>query len=196
MALNSVKRGGITMRLFIITVVLIVFGAGEAFSMTPVTVNFKGKPYTFQYEFYDEPMVLDFKTPSNDRSTPLGTMKAFLYIKSHLEDYKELAEFECKTNGTPVLPIPEEYITKLLQDREYFLAAELTVYGEILFEDYHIYITKFSPGPNRFLGAVLKKINDRYFVIEDLTVTNEFVGELSSKGYAIEKIRSLYEVQQ
>jgi hypothetical protein len=70
------------MRHFIIAFLLMASAAGDARAMTQVTVNFKGKEYTFQYELYDEPMVLDFKTPSNDRSTPLGTMKAYFYTRA------------------------------------------------------------------------------------------------------------------
>lgn len=103
------------MRHFIIAFLLMASAAGDARAMTPVTVSFKGKEYTFQYELYDEPMVLDFKTPPNDRSTPLGTLKTFLYAKSHLEHYDRLPEYHRQANGELVPPVPEEHKQKYIQ---------------------------------------------------------------------------------
>ncbi len=184
------------MRCFIITVLFVMLGMNNAYSMTPVTVNFKGKEYTFQYEFYDKPRVLNFKTPSNDRSTPLGTLKAFFYAKAHLKKYEELPEYHCQVNGEPVPLLPEKYRKKFVQMSNSLLTKKITIYGKVLFEDYHIYLTKFSPGSNRIFESILKKMNGKYFVIYDLLITNEFMAELSAQKYDIEKIKTLYGVKE
>ncbi len=184
------------MKCFITIILFIMLGVSNAYPMTPVAVNFKGQEYTFQYELYDEPMILDFKTYSNDRSTPLGAMKAFFYTKAHLKNSEELNEYRRTTNGELVPPLPEKIRAKFIQACNILLNKEIIVYGQILFEEYTIYKCKLSPSTYMYWGTSLKKFNDNYFVIYDLPIIHEFVKELSKQKYDIEKIRSLYEVKK
>jgi hypothetical protein len=161
-------RGPIVKRALIL---LLALGAlcgsasGQGLATEHVRLEHEGVLYEFDHVAYDEPLVLDYSRARGERDTPYKTLLSFYNTMKGMKDYDELMPFLRLADGSPGKPPAPADLPKVMADTAEILAGDTLVFGEILFEDYTIYIYRYEKSIPRKLGMSIKKFGDVYCVV-------------------------------
>ncbi len=176
--------------LFIIPLLVLINSPIFAFEV--VKLKYKDQIYSLQYKKYKQPMVLNLDENTGNRDTPFNTLLSYFSVLRNMKEYDEFALYQRMSSGKQT-PEPKD-IPSFMADAQTVLSGNIMIFGEILFEDYHIYIYRFSKSIQRHSGLPIKKFNNIYFIVTDLALTSDIIREISSNEYDMEQLKTLYKV--
>lgn len=173
--------------------VLLLTATGGEESRDELSFRTAGVEYAVEYVPYAEPRVLDLEQATGAWSTPWNALLSYHAAMLSVETIDEFREHQRLDDGSPApAHMQDEQLVAAARD---ILAGDVTIYGEVAWDDTTIFLYRYERGVPALGGLPFRRFDGEYRLVKDLTVQQPLFRELSVADWDVPAVHASFGVE-